>query len=446
MATLTRKDIEFNDQFAKAYDLLENGNRNVFVTGKAGTGKSTLLQYFRAHTLKNVAVLAPTGVAAVNVQGQTIHSFFRFKPDITPEGVPAIKIRRAQKTLYQKIDTIVIDEISMVRADLLDCVDAFLRLHGRDRTAAFGGVQMIFIGDLYQLPPVVPPDERDIFGGVYPSPYFFDSKAFSEVNSAGGHPYKFVVIELKKIYRQKEEDFVRLLGMIRNRTITAEHLEALNKRYLPHFKPKKDDLYVYLTTTNAMADRINQEKLDELPSQSCFSEGVVAGDFVSRNLPTHQSLELKVGAQVMLLNNDPGGRWVNGSIGKITNIVDGGKIVIVELTDGQTVEVAPFEWEMFRFFFNEGTQKLESESVGSFKQHPLKPAWAVTIHKSQGKTFDKAIVDVGTGTFAHGQAYVALSRCASFGGLVLKKPILRRHILLDNSVVRFMSSQLSAEN
>ncbi len=444
--TMAGKDIEFNAQFAKAYDILENGSRNAFITGKAGTGKSTLLQYYRDHTSKNVAVLAPTGVAAVNIKGQTIHSFFRFKPDITPEGVNSIKVRRTQKALYQKIDTIVIDEVSMVRADLLDCVDVFLRLHGRDRMAPFGGIQMVFIGDLYQLPPVVTRAERDIFKDIYPSPYFFDSKVFSGINSGEEHPYKVIFIELKKIYRQKEEEFIRLLGVIRNRTATEDHLRALNKRCMPHFKPEKDDFYVYLTTTNVMADKINQERLDELAEKSYYYEGTLAGKFESRVLPTHQSLELKVGAQVMLLNNDSGGRWINGSIGKIIDIVEEGENVTVELSEGEIVDVTPFQWEMFRFFFNEDTQALESESIGSFKQHPLKSAWAVTIHKSQGKTFDKAIVDIGYGTFAHGQAYVALSRCVSFDGLILKKPILKKHILLDNSVERFMSEQFSTEN
>ncbi|MCK5180700.1 MAG: AAA family ATPase, partial [Candidatus Omnitrophica bacterium] len=285
-----------------------------------------------------------------------------------------------------------------------------------------------------------------IFKDVYPSPYFFDSKIYREMNGADQHPRKVEFIELKKIYRQKEEEFIKLLGTIRNCSATQEHLKALNARYIPDFKPRKDDFYVYLTTTNAMADRINQERLDELEGRSYYYEGTLAGEFGSRNLPTHEVLELKIGAQVMLLNNDPGGRWINGSIGKIIEVLDEGKIVAVELSEGGIVDVTPFEWEMFRFFFNEDTESLESESVGSFTQHPLKLAWAVTIHKSQGKTFDKAIVDVGAGTFAHGQAYVALSRCVSFDGLVLKKPILQRHILLDDSVVNFMSSQFSVEN
>jgi len=342
--------------------------------------------------------------------------------------------------------TLIIDEVSMVRSDLLDCMETFLRHYGPYPEEPFGGVQMIFIGDLYQLPPVVPQRERHIFKDVYPSPYFFDSKIFQELNSDESHPQKVEVVELKKIYRQKEEDFIRLLGSVRNRTATPEHLKFLNERYIPHFQPTKEDFYIYLTTTNALADKVNQEKLDELQGKSYYYEGMLAGEFESRSLPTHQVLELKIGAQVMLLNNDSGGRWINGSIGKIVEIIDDGKIIRVELSDREIVDVASFEWEMFRFFFNEDTESLESESVGSFKQYPLKLAWAVTIHKSQGKTFDKVIVDIGNGTFAHGQTYVALSRCTSFKGLILKKPIHLRHILLDDCVVRFMESQLSVED
>jgi len=443
---IASKDIEFNNEFAKAYDLLENGSGNIFITGKAGTGKSTLLQYFRDHSVKNVVVLAPTGVAAVNIKGQTIHSFFRFKPDITPEGVHAIKIRRTQKALYQKVDIIIIDEISMVRADLLDCIDTFLKLHGKNRMEPFGGIQLVFIGDLYQLSPVVPRSEQDIFKDVYNSPYFFDSNIFQELSSLGEHPKRFQIIELKKIYRQKEEDFIKLLGTIRNKTATEDHLNALNKRHIPDFTPDADDFYIYLTTTNANADRVNHQRLKELHSESFCHEGTVTGKFESRNLPTHQSLKLKIGAQVMLLNNDPGGRWINGSLGKIIEILKEDNIVGVELSDGQLVEVTLFQWEMFRFFFNEDTETLESESVGSFSQYPLRLAWAVTIHKSQGKTFGKVIVDIGHGAFAHGQTYVALSRCTNFEGLILKRPILKRHILLDDDVVQFMAMQVPAEN
>ena len=437
------RDIDFNREFALAYDFLENTMRNVFITGKAGTGKSTLLEYFRNHTPKKVAVLAPTGVAAVNIKGQTIHSFFRFKPDVTPDSVRNIKLRRAQKKLYEHLDTVIIDEVSMVRSDLLDCIDLFLQRHGPRKMIPFGGVQMVLIGDLFQLPPVVTESEQGLFEDIYASPYFFDSKIYGELNNGENHPHRIETIELKKIYRQKEEDFVRLLGAIRDRTITAEHLKVLNQRFIPQFQPDQSDHYIYLTTTNVMADRVNRARLEALPVDSYSYEGIVTGDFESKTLPTQQTLELKVGAQVMLLNNDREGRWVNGTIGKIVDVKErpgAPDAVGVELADGGEVEVTPFTWEMFRFFYNEETAALDSETVGSFTQYPLRLAWAVTIHKSQGKTFPKIIVDIGRGTFSHGQVYVALSRCTSLAGLVLKKPILKRHILMDWRIVEFMTN------
>lgn len=432
---VNNEEIEFNEKFSQAFDLLENSKDNLFITGKAGTGKSTLLEYFRAHSTKKMAVLAPTGVAAVNVKGQTIHSFFRFKPDITPDGVYTIIIRRNERKIYEKIETIVVDEISMVRADLLDCMDVFLRRFGPDKDSPFGGVQMVFIGDLYQLPPVVTRYDRSIFKDVYASPFFFDSNCYRQL--------RLRFIQLDKIYRQKEEDFIRLLGDIRNNTVNHEDIETLNTRCDPDFNPSNDDFYVFLTTTNALADKINQEQLKQLNSSAYVCEGDVLGDFASKNLPTHESLQLKIGAQVMLLNNDPHGRWVNGSIGKITYLNEQGfgtEAIEVELADGSFAEVLPYTWEMFKFYFNDDSKAIESESVGSFTQYPIRLAWAVTIHKSQGKTFPKVVIDIGSGTFSHGQVYVAVSRCTSFEGLVLRRPILKRHILLDNRVVQFMNA------
>jgi hypothetical protein len=430
--TVERDSLDFNEKFETAHGLLEKSNRNIFITGKAGTGKSTLLNYFRDHTSKNVAVLAPTGVAAVNVRGQTIHSFFGFKPDITPEAVGSLRVSKARRQMCEHLDTIVIDEISMVRADLLDCIDQFLQLYGPNKGLPFGGLQMVFIGDLYQLPPVVNAEERSIFGGFYKSPYFFDAKSY---------PYlKMHYLELDKIYRQKEEDFIHLLGQIRTRSATQEHIRHLNSRYKPGFEPDRDDFYVYLTTTNAVADAINQKRLDELDTQEFRYEAQVNGTFENKNLPTNEVLTLKVSAQVMLLNNDPMGRWINGTIGRVISFHEDEAMVKVELMDGAVVHVTPFSWEMFQFFYNEESQRVESERVGSFTQFPLRLAWAVTIHKSQGKTFAKVIVDIGEGTFAPGQIYVALSRCTNFEGLVLKRPIQKHHILLDNHIVRFMNN------
>jgi len=435
------KEIEFNNQFTHAYDLLENSRKNIFITGKAGTGKSTLLEYFRSHTLKNAAVLAPTGVAAVNIKGQTIHSFFQFKPDVTPDTVPFIKIRKSRRKLYENIDVLVIDEISMVRADLLDCVDVFLRLHGRTRELPFGDVQMIFFGDLYQLPPVVTRHEQEIFQAGkrkngYETPYFFSSSSFQQL--------EMDFVELEKVYRQKDEYFIKLLNTIRNNSVKDVHLKLLNQRYLPYFKPSKEDFFIHLTTTNVMADSINQEQLNGLDQEECIFHGDVGGSFKERDLPAKQDLELKLGAQVMLLNNDPAGRWVNGSVGKIVSL-DGGHdtrdAIKVELANGEAVDIKPFTWEVFRFFFNEEMLRLDSESIGSFTQYPLRLAWAVTIHKSQGKTFPKVILDIGNGTFAHGQLYVALSRCTDFEGLVLRRPIRKEHVILDREVVNFMNQK-----
>lgn len=425
--------LDLSEQFLNAYHLLANDKRPIFVTGKAGTGKSTLLQYFREHTTKQLAVVAPTGVAAVNVRGQTIHSFFRFRPDITLEAVDKIRLRRADRELFQALEAIVIDEVSMVRADLLDCVDRFLKRFGRDPRRPFGGIQMIFVGDLYQLPPIVKREEDEMFRGVYDSPFFFSAKSFQQL--------EVLFIDLERIYRQHDEEFIGLLGAIRNNTVNLGYLQQLNQRCRPDFEPPAEDFYVYLATTNRVVDEINAQHLAQLEGKACRFAGRVEGDFEKKSLPTHQNLELKIGAQVMLLNNDPEGRWVNGSIGKVSAIHDdltSTPVVEVELDNGQTVEVTPFQWEMYRFFLNEVTKNIESESVGAFVQYPLRLAWALTIHKSQGKTFSKVIVDIGSGAFSHGQTYVALSRCTTFEGLVLRRPINRRDILLDSRVVEFL--------
>jgi len=425
--------LELDSQFLAAYQLLDNSPGHIFVTGQAGTGKSTLLQYFREHTSKSLAVLAPTGVAAVNVRGQTVHSFFRFRPDITVEAVEKIRLRREDREMFQGLDAIVIDEVSMLRADIMDCVDAFLRRFGRRPEDPFGGVQMIFVGDLYQLPPVVKRDEQELFREFYSSPYFFAAKVFRRI--------QLNFVDLEKIYRQKEDDFIALLNAIRHNRVTAEQLRALNARCASDFEPDPEDFYVYLTTTNALAESINKRRLAQLPGKSMRFRGEVDGSFEDKNLPTPEILEIKAGAQVMLLNNDQEGRWVNGTIGKVVSVQEdltSSPVIVVELENGQTVEVPPFRWEMFRFFFNDVTRAIEAESTGAFVQYPLKLAWAVTIHKSQGKTFSKVIVDIGAGAFSHGQTYVALSRCTALSGLVLRRPISRRDILLDRRVVEFL--------
>lgn len=434
MSKMTSSTLEFNDKFRHAMHAMENTGSHVFITGRAGAGKSTLLGYFRNNTKKDIAVLAPTGVAAVNIKGQTIHSFFNFKPDITPDSVSKIKPRN--KAVYKKLDAVVIDEISMVRADLLDSVDAFLRLHGKEKSAPFGGIQMIFIGDLYQLPPVVTSRDRALFAEHYKSPYFFDAKVFGDA----GLSMEF--IELEKVYRQKDENFLKLLNAVRNNTADDSDINEINKRCIPEFGEKAGDFSICLTTTNNLADSINAAKLAEIKGREYRYQGALEGDFSAKDLPTGMEIVLKVGAQVMLLNNDSAGRWINGSIGRIAGIEKaqaGHDAIFVELSDGDIADVSPYTWEMYKFSYDKKKVTVVSEPVGSFTQYPLKLAWAVTIHKSQGMTFDRVTIDIGKGTFSHGQLYVALSRCTTLGGIVLKRPVSKKHILMDRRVVEFVT-------
>jgi ATP-dependent DNA helicase PIF1 len=428
---MKRKTIELNPEFKRALDIMEHTDKCAFITGRAGTGKSTLLEYFRGVTQKKVAVLAPTGVAALNVKGQTIHSFFRFKPGITVDKVR--KLRDGDEgSIYKELDAIIIDEVSMVRADLLDCIDAFLRLNGPDKRAPFGGVQMLLIGDLYQLPPVVKGDEKEIYRSLYATPYFFSANVFADLN--------LEFIELEKIYRQHDQEFIQLLNAIRNNTVTEESLALLNERCQPDFNPPPEDYFIYLTTTNALAESINSEQLERTKGDLYTLKGRITGGLETNNLPTALELKVKVGAQIMLLNNDAAGLWVNGSVGRITAVNyedDEEPVVVIKLSDGYEVDVTPYTWEVFRFFIEDG--KLETEVTGTFKQYPLMLAWAVTIHKGQGKTFDKVVIDIGRGTFAHGQMYVALSRCTTLEGIILKKPIRKTHIWMDWKVVKFLT-------
>jgi len=432
--------IEINTGFKKALSAIEGGG-NVFVTGRAGTGKSMLLTYFREHTDKNIAVVAPTGVGAVNVGGQTVHSFFGFRPDITVGKIKKgyQKVRNAK--LYRELEALVIDEISMVRADLLDCVDQFLRLHGPRRGVPFGGEQMIFIGDLYQLPPVVTSQERAVFESHYDSPYFFSARVMAEA--------EFEIVELTKIYRQKDSEFIDILNAVRNKSVTEAHLKLLNTRHDPGFEAPDEEFYIYLTTTNAKAAAVNEASLARLPGKEITYQAAISGEFEEKSAPAPKVLCVKKGAQVMLVNNDREGRWINGTVGRIVGIDRGnageGDILTVELGDGELVEVLPYTWEMYQFYYDEKEKSVDSKTAGSFTQYPLTLAWAITIHKSQGKTFEKAIVDFDRGTFAHGQAYVALSRCVSLPGLVLKKPVEPRHIMIDWKVSKYLTGRAYEE-
>ncbi len=421
------KNIEINQQFKKALHLMEDNTKNIFITGKAGTGKSTLLEYFRSVTEKNIVVLAPTGVAAVNIAGQTIHSFFGFRPDVTVE-----KVKRAAKKkaapVYKNLDAIVIDEVSMVRADLLDCVDEFLRVNGKNPGLPFGGLQMIFIGDLYQIPPVVVGREREIFKEYYESEYFFDARCYGEI--------EIEYLELEKIYRQTDQSFIDLLNKIRNKTSSTEDVDLLN-RQIADENVKLPKNTIYLTTTNAMADEINKEELLKLSGELYYFDAEIRGDIEKKSFPADESLEIKKDAQVMLLNNDAAGRWINGTIGTVVAIDDDN--LQVRLQDGSVEDVKPNKWNVYRFFWDESTKSVAADNIGSFKQYPLKLAWAITIHKSQGKTFDNVMIDLGRGTFASGQLYVALSRCRSLNGIFLKRKITDSDIRVDWRVVKFFT-------
>lgn len=432
MINTNTSSLDLNPLFLKALETMKATEGNCLITGRAGTGKSTLLEYFRTHTTAKVAVLAPTGVAAVNIRGQTIHSFFRFRPDVTTASAARTANRLRKQgdiEIYEKLDALLIDEVSMVRADLLDAIDSFLRNARQKRKIPFGGLKMIFIGDLYQLPPVLRTAEKKIFEQHYAGPYFFDAHVYPQM--------KIELIELEKVYRQKDPEFIRLLNAVRNNTLTDEDTAQFNKRFQPHFDPK-GDLTITLTAVNEQARLINDKKLGELQTKSCRYFGDITGEFGQNSLPTDEDLTLKEGAQVMLLNNDGAGRWVNGTMAVITRL-EKDKIV-ARLETGAEEEIAPFTWDIFRYDYDAKKNSLVTEEIGSFTQYPIRLAWAVTIHKSQGKTFDRVIIDVGRGTFAAGQMYVALSRCRTLEGMVLKTALKRQHVRVDYRIMKFLTN------
>lgn len=421
-------EIEINTQFAEALRMMEETDKNIFITGRAGTGKSTLLAYFRSITHKKIVVLAPTGVAAVNIAGQTIHSFFGFRPDITVEKVKDGAGKKSS-SIFKNLDAIVIDEISMVRSDLLDCVDQFLRIHGKNRGAPCGGIQMIFVGDLYQIPPVVTGQEKQIFRDYYESEYFFDARAFHEMD--------FALLELEKIYRQTDPSFIEFLNRIRNKTITADDLQEINRKTFDDNRMLPEGV-IYLTTTNAMAEKRNETELNRLQGRAHIFPAKIAGEVEEKYYPAADVLQLKKGAQVMLLNNDSKGRWINGTIGTITGIKR--DALEVRLLDGSNHTVEPYTWGITRYYWDRKTGTVASETLGTFTQYPMRLAWAITIHKSQGKTFDHIAIDLGKGTFAPGQLYVALSRCRSLDGIYLKRKIKETDVWIDWKVIKFITN------
>ncbi|MBI4234109.1 MAG: AAA family ATPase [Chloroflexi bacterium] len=416
--------IEINDDFRAALELIEQKNQSLFITGKAGTGKSTLLRYFRATTKKSVVVLAPTGLAAISVGGQTIHSFFRFPPRlIDPQSLRPSR----NAGLFRRLDTLVIDEVSMVRADLMDGIDTALRLNRGKPNTPFGGVQVILIGDLFQLPPIVRGQElRGYFAGRYGGPYFFRAPVFSQT--------QVHMIDLQKVYRQTEANFLTLLNAIRDGRADNGVLELLRSRVRKFKDLEQPEEYVTLTTTNQAAFEINMRFLERLPDPENTFEAIVSGKFDDSSFPTDPTLRLKVGAHVMMLRNDPNKRWVNGSIGVINEVSPNRLCVEIK---GVSYEIERHSWENVEYFFNREENRVDQRVIGSFQQYPLRLAWAITIHKSQGQTLDRIYLDLGSGAFAHGQTYVALSRCRSLGGLALSRPVFASDVIVDEAVYEY---------
>jgi len=420
-------DLTLSAEQAAVFDAIETTRENIFVTGRAGTGKSTLLNHLSWNTSKQVVICAPTGVAALNVGGQTIHSLFRLPigviADHQIDQVPELR------KLLNTIDTLVIDEVSMVNADLLDAIDRSLRQARQRPHEAFGGVQVVLFGDPYQLAPVPgDADERAYFQDQYRSMWFFDAKVWEETD--------LKIYELTVIHRQHEDEFKHMLNAVRHGRVTAEIAGRLNETGA---RSAPTDGAITLATTNSTVTRINATALARLSGRSMTAKAQITGEFGGRAFPADDALELKQGAQVMFLRNDAEQRWVNCSIGTVTRI---DTTVWVEV-DGETHSVVPTIWEKYRYTYSAATKSLKKDIVAEFTQFPLRLAWAVTIHKSQGKTYSRAIVDLGSRSFAPGQTYVALSRISALEGLYMTRPLRPADIIVDTNVQRFMAGSVA---
>lgn len=428
-----------NPQFQDTLKLIQFTRNSVFLTGKAGTGKSTLLKYICTRVRKKHVVLAPTGIAAINAGGSTLHSFFKLPfypllpddPKFSPHKLKEfLKYNSAHQKLIREVELIIIDEISMVRADIIDFIDRILRVYGRNLREPFGGKQLLFVGDIFQLEPVVKADERDILNRYYPTPYFFSARVFKEMH--------LVSIELKKVYRQKDVAFIAVLDHIRTNQAGAADLQLLNTRLnSPNDAKASHGLNITLATRRDNVDFINQQKLAGIEGKSTIFTGEINGEFPESSLPTLMELELKPGAQVIFVKNDMNKRWVNGTLGTVSGIDAGNGHIYVVTEEGEEMEVDREVWSNMRYTYNEHEKKIEEEELGVFRQFPLRLAWAITIHKSQGLTFRKATIDFTGGVFAGGQAYVALSRCTSLEGITLKKEISRADIFVKPEIITF---------
>jgi len=441
-----------NEMFRLAAELVNQSSRNIFLTGKAGTGKTTFLKYIRENCPKQIAVVAPTGVAAINAGGVTMHSFFQlpFSPFIPDVGgfnmqseettnknslLSKLRMTTEKKKILQELELLIIDEISMVRCDMLDAVDTVLRHIRRRNNERLGGVQVLFIGDMFQLPPVIKEHEWRLLKDFYNSPYFFDSLVIKEEQP--------VYIEFNKIYRQSEEKFISVLNQVRNNQLDDNGRNLLDKRFVPDFRRTKDDGYIILTTHNERARNKNETELNSLANKSFSYRAEIEGDFPESAYPAEEQLLLKVGSQVMFIKNDSERvkRYFNGKIGIVTEL-ENDKILVQCKGETEEIEVKKEKWENIRYTVDKKSRQLNEEVLGSFTQYPLRLAWAITIHKSQGLTFEKVIIDAGE-AFAPGQVYVALSRCTTLDGIVLQSHIRSNRMISDERIVRFSETNSS---
>lgn len=425
--------MEKNSELRHAWDFVEHTGISIFLTGKAGTGKTTFLRTLKEKSSKRSIIVAPTGVAAINAGGMTIHSFFQlplspFVPEANFKN--RFDYSKEKRKIIRTLDLLIIDEISMVRSDVLDAIDSVLRRF-REHEKPFGGVQLLMIGDLQQLTPVVTPEDEVILQRYYDTSYFFGSKALRSIS--------YVTIELTHVYRQQDEEFITLLNNIREGEVSETDLKKLNERFNPNFEPEVGSDYIRLTTHNKMAESYNEVQLHNLPSKACTFIAEADGNFPEYNYPADFKLTLKRGAQVMFIRNDNNGRYYNGRIGHVTHI-DNEKILVLCPGDDKEIEVQQETWENTKYSLNEKTKQIEAEVQGTFKQYPLRLAWAITIHKSQGLTFEHAIIDAQS-SFAAGQVYVALSRCKTLEGLILASPISSSAIINDSQVTNYISHQ-----